>query len=286
MIKSILLFIKAHTIATAITTTVVVSTVVATPVIINQVQKQPEQEIAQIQDETNNKVDNSVIEGNTITEPEANEVNNEVVNEVNNEAETPKENKPNQNTQTTPKTEAPKKDTPQTTTKPVEEDTTPNYVSLGSIQYDTNNKVVLSDGKTQDRATWLANYNSLRNSYEKSAREAMITDGRNRLWSKAYCELRIEEYKQEAIEKQEALDYYKAHKDEIELTDQNSYLYKGKYYEGHMEVAELYITVTIPRSIKDWSDYRDKAPEYSPNEKPIRDKIVELDKAYNYIKSH
>ncbi len=37
MIKSILLFIKAHTIATAITTTVVVSTVVATPIIINQV---------------------------------------------------------------------------------------------------------------------------------------------------------------------------------------------------------------------------------------------------------
>lgn len=246
---------------------------IATPVIINQIQKQPEQEVSQVQEETAN---NSVIEDNTIIEPEANEENNEVVNGVNNEVEAPKENKPNQNTQTTP----------QTTTKPVEKDTTPNYINLGSIQYDTNNKVVLSDGKTQDRPTWLANYNSLRNSYEKSAREAMITDGRNRLWSKAYCELRIEEYKQEAIEKQEALDYYKAHKDEIELTDQNSYLYKGKYYEGHMEVAELYITVAIPRSIKDWSDYRDKAPEYSPNEKPIRDKIVELDKAYNYIKSH
>lgn len=248
---------------------------IATPVIINQIQKQPKQEVSQVQEETAN---NSVTEDNAITEPEANEANNEVTNEttnneVNNETktETPKENKPNQK--------------PQTTTKPVEEDTTSNYVALGSIQYDTNNKVVLADGKIQDRATWLANYNSLRNSYEKSSREAMITDGRNRLWSKAYCELRIEEYKQEAIEKQEALDYYKAHKDEIELTDQNSYLYKGKYYEGHMEVAELYITVTIPRSIKDWSDYRDKAPEYSPNEKPIRDKIIELDKAYNYIKS-
>lgn len=290
MIKSILLFIKAHSIATAITTTVVVSTAVATPVIINQVQKQPEQEVSQVQEEIAN---NSVIEDNTIIEPEANEAGNKVTNEVTNnevnnetKTETPKENKPNQNTQTSAKTETPKKDTPQTTTKPVEKDTTPNYISLGSIQYDTNNKVVISDGKTQDRATWLANYNSLRNSYEKSAREAMITDGRNRQWSKAYCQMRIDEYKQEAIEKQEALDYYKAHKDEIELTDQYSYLYKGKYYEGHMEVAEAYITVTIPRCIKDWSYYRDNAPEYSPNEKPIRDKIAELDKAYNYIKSH
>ncbi len=114
----------------------------------------------------------------------------------------------------------------------------------------------------------------------------MITDGRNRIWSKAYCQLRIDEYNQEKIERQEALDYYKAHKDEIELTDQNSYLYKGKYWEGNMEAAEAYIAVTIPRCIKDWSYYRDNAPEYSPNEQPWRDKIVELDKAYNYIKSH
>lgn len=39
MLKSILLFIKAHVVATAITTTVVVGTIVVTPIVIEQIQK-------------------------------------------------------------------------------------------------------------------------------------------------------------------------------------------------------------------------------------------------------
>lgn len=280
MFKTILAFIKAHTIATAITTTVVVSTAVATPIIINQVQKQPEQEVAQIQE---NIIDNSVIENKIEENTETPEENTTVPEEEQPKVETPKETKPNN-------TETPKKDVPQTTTKPdnkpVEKDTTPNYISLGSIQYDTNNKVVLSYGRTQDRATWLANYSSLRSSYEKSAKQAMISDGKNGQYSKGYCDYKIEQWKADGAIRQEALDYYKAHKDEIELTDQNTFLYKGKYWEGNMEILEAYITVTVPRSIRDWNGWKESSPQYSPNEQVWRDKIVELDKAYNYIKSH
>lgn len=68
MFKAILAFIKAHTVATAITTTVVVSTVVATPIIINQVEK-PKQEMENtqiIENIVDNTEINETLEGNII----------------------------------------------------------------------------------------------------------------------------------------------------------------------------------------------------------------------------
>ncbi len=80
MFKTILAFIKAHTIATAITATVVVSTAVATPIIINQVQK-PEKEIetGQVQE---NIIDNTVIDDTQKNEtPEENVIDENTLEE-------------------------------------------------------------------------------------------------------------------------------------------------------------------------------------------------------------
>lgn len=116
MFKTILAFIKAHTIATAITTTVVVSTVVATPIIINQAQK-PKQEIetGQVQE---NIIDNTVIDNTVEEETETPEENitdeNTTVPEEEQKVETPKEeNKQDQNkNQGTTKPTTPSSSTP------------------------------------------------------------------------------------------------------------------------------------------------------------------------------
>lgn len=91
MFKTILAFIKAHTIATAVTTTVVVSTVVATPIVINQVQK-PEQEVTQVQENVvDNTITDNTIEENTETSEENITEENTTVPEEEQKVETSKE---------------------------------------------------------------------------------------------------------------------------------------------------------------------------------------------------
>lgn len=104
MFKAILAFIKAHAVATAITTTVVVSTVVATPIIINQVEK-PKQEIENTQiienivdntvsnnTEVNEILDENTQEENTVTENITKEDKQDVEKETVSKEEVKKEN--------------------------------------------------------------------------------------------------------------------------------------------------------------------------------------------------
>lgn len=76
MFRTILAFIKAHTIATAITATVVVSTSVATPIIINQLHNNQEQASEQVQEnvikdsETEEVSEENIIETENIIEEE------------------------------------------------------------------------------------------------------------------------------------------------------------------------------------------------------------------------
>lgn len=135
MFKTILAFIKAHTIATAITTTVVVSTVVATPIIINQVQKQPEQEVAQVQE---NIIDNSVVGNTTIEE----------------NTETPEENNVEENT-TVPE-EQPKEENKQEQNK--NQGTTKPTTPTTSTSNTNTTKPTTNNNKTENKGTWVDYY--------------------------------------------------------------------------------------------------------------------------------
>lgn len=70
MFKTILAFIKAHTIATAITTTVVVSTAVATPIIINQVHNNQELASEQVQEDVIKNIETEEVSEENIIETE------------------------------------------------------------------------------------------------------------------------------------------------------------------------------------------------------------------------
>lgn len=284
MLKTILAFIKAHTIATAITTTVVVSTVVATPIIINQVQKQPEQEVAQVQE---NIIDNSVVGNTTIEEntetPEENTVEeNTTVPKEEQKVETPKETKPNN-------TETPKKDVPQTTTKP---DNNSNFVGGYGVEEPTQNKFNKDtmvefhcytkgtgsslgyDPKNQlyyylpypdprgSKQKWLSeDYPELKKSRAERVKYARETDIDNGIFCKDYCLQKSSEFATSIHKYQEAIEYYKLHKDEIQVSSGNTFLYKGVYYEANIEVAEGYIK-NLEKEKAQWDAKYNSAPQY------------------------
>jgi len=81
-------------------------------------------------------------------------------------------------------------------------------------------------------------------------------------YGKDYCRQRIAEVEKDAKIRQEALDYYKLHKDEIKITDQNTFLYKGEYYDANIEVAEAYLKTNIPEQKAYWENELKNAPQY------------------------
>lgn len=230
-----------------------ISTVVATPIIINQVQK-PEQEIetGQVQE---NIIDNTVIDNTVVDSTEKPEENTIDENTTVPEEEQKEENK-NQET-TKPTINNNKTETPSQPSM-IE----PKYIYFGQIIYDEANKEVHSNG-VYTKEQWLSSiYNLEKSQLENSSISARNRDFQSKAFSKVYCEKRLEDLRIEEKERREALDYYKAHKDEITLTEQNTYLYKGKYWEGYIEVAEDYINITIPRARKDWNDWLAISPQY------------------------
>lgn len=285
MFKTILAFIKAHTIATAITTTVVVSTAVATPVIINQVQKQPEQEVSQVQE---NVVDNSnIIEDNTITEIETNEVNNEIVNEVsneaNNEVETPKENKPN-NTQTTSKpnkiqeTDKPVGGTPEDLepgwpedNKPTEEQPSKlpaKMVTLANgMKYDENNKLVYMQDYVFEYITkdeFINSYYPYQAKFFNSSLEYnREQDIKNGYHTKDRCLEEIAKYAQVIYRTQSALEYFKLHENEIQLDANNHWTYEGYTYNNYIPDFERDIRLAETNKAT-WEQELKTAQQYRP----------------------
>lgn len=306
MIKSILLFIKAHTIATAITTTVVVSTVVATPIIINQVQK-PEQEIetGQVQE---NIIDNIVIDDTEENEiPEENTIDEnttvpeEEQKEENKNQETTKPTTSSSNTSTTKpttnnnKTETPKKQdgmggSPDDFETPKTKE--PKFITFGypnNIKYDEANKIVYQNYPLYEirREDWLNDYNFQRQQFLDDCKRLRDIDESSGKYTKDYCQKKVAQYAEEVYRYQGALEYLKLHENDIQSISNanNEFLYEGKYYSNYSGTLEGCINVAS-KNKADWEQNLKTAPQYSPSEQKYRDYISELDKAYNYIKSH
>lgn len=298
MFKTILAFIRAHTVATAITATVVVSTAVATPIIINQTQK-PKQEIetGQVQE---NIVDNTVID-NTVEEnetPDENVIDDNTLEENTNNEETPKEEnkqetKNNQttkptisstNTSTTkPTTNNNKTETP---TETVTSKLPSKYVYFGTLVYDEANKEVNSTG-FYTREQWLSSVYAVEKSQLQKDIETARTSDTKAKSNKDYVRNQIQWCKSKIAGCKEAYYWYQEHKDEVVMTDQNTFLYKGLYYEGNQEVLYGQWTKTYPEEIKILErDYLPNYPEIGPQEEQARANLQTLEKAYSYIKSH
>ncbi len=308
MFKTILAFIKAHTIATAITATVVVSTVVATPIIINQAQK-PKQEIetGQVQE---NIIDNTVID-NTVEEntetPEENITDeNTTVPEEEQKVETPKEeNKQDQNkNQATTKPTTPSSNSG--TTKPTTNNNkteTPSQSTIPSnkvvkftvgsstISYDEVNKVV---GSTDfsivciPRNNWLVReYLEWRNSILGNIDYYHKQDIAVGNYTQEYCQKKVAQYAEEVYRYQGALEYLKLHENNIEeiSNENNEFLYEGKYYTNYAGTLEGCIRVASQNKA-DWEQTLKTAPQIGALEAEQRAILAELEKAYNYIKSH
>lgn len=127
-----------------------------------------------------------------------------------------------------------------------------------------------------------AKKSQLQNS-KKSAREADTKSKSN----KEYIREKIQWNKGKIEGCKEAYYWYIAHKDEVQLTDQYTFLYKGLYYEGREDVLYGQFTITYPNEIKILErDYLPYYPEVGPQEEAVQNQLAELEKAYNYIKSH
>lgn len=286
MFKTILAFIKAHTIATAITTTVVVSTVVATPIIVNQVQKQPEQEVSQVQE---NIIDNSVVENTTIEEntetPEENNVEeNTTVPEKEQKVETPKEenkqeqNKnqgttkpttPTSNTNTTkPTTNNNKTETPSQPSTPTQP-TQKKIVSFndGALTiYDETNQLVTGGispcYSNIPKSQWLSQvYPADKKSLQTSLEYAIQIDRNSGIYNKDYCQKKITEYTKEINRTQSALEYFKLHENEIQVDENNNWKYKGYTYNNYIPDFERDIAIA-ERNKKQWENILKTAPQY------------------------
>lgn len=284
MLKTILLFIKTHTIATAITTTVVVSTVVATPIIVNQVQK-PKQEIetGQVQE---NIPDNTVID-NTVEEETETPEENTTVPEEEQKVETPKEEtKQDQNkNQETAKPTTPTSNT--STTKPTTNSQPETVTEMENkfdksravkfyactdpndyMSYDPVAKVIYYDSSfflPHSRETFLNNdYPMFAGHKTENIEGSIRVDRINGIYNQDYYQQKIAEVANEIYIYQEALEYYKLNKDTIQLTDQNTYLYKGRYWEGNIEVAENYIKQNLAQQKAEYEEKLKTALQYRP----------------------
>lgn len=280
MFKTILAFIKAHTIATAITATVVVSTVVATPIIINQAQK-PKQEIetGEVQE---NIIDNTVID-NTVEE----------------ETETPEENITDENTTVPEEEENKNQGTTKPTTPTSSTPTSNNNTNQGTtgawggdidtessikfdesklvkfncfipedgvtLGYDPENKVVynLPWQSPIPKEHWL---NSTYYTYKKNLTESIEVarrdvDPANGDYTKEYCQNKLSEITTELNQAKSALEYLKSHKDEIQVTSQNTFKYGSEYYASDERDLEAYIG-RCENSRNEWQQKLNNAPQY------------------------
>lgn len=297
MFKTILAFIKAHTIATAITTTVVVSTVVATPIIINQVQK-PEQEIetGQVQE---NIIDNTVIDNTVVDSTETPEENTIDENTTVPEEEQKEENKNQETTKPTTSssnTSTTKPNTPSTTTNNNKTETPSTKVvkftvGTSTIIYDEINKVVGSAEVSVSRIprdTWLVrDYPECRKNILGNIDYYHKQDIAVGNYTQEYCQKKVAQYAEEVYRYQGALEYLKLHEDNIQeiSNENNEFLYQGKYYSNYAGTLEGCIRVAS-KNKADWEQNLKTAPQVGALEAEQRAILAELEKAYNYIKSH
>lgn len=283
MIKSILLFIKAHTIATAITTTVVVSTVVATPIIINQVQK-PEQEIetGQVQE---NIIDNTVIDNTVVDSTETPEENTIDENTTVPEEEQKEENKNQETTKPTTSssnTSTTKPTTPSTTTNNNKTETpsqpsTPtqstqkkivSFNDRAKITYNETDKTISFNTGYQykdipkDKFFSTRYYNDVKQ-FQEPIETAIYQDQHNGIYNKDYCQSKIAEYTAEVYRYQGALEYLKLHENDIQSISNanNEFLYQGKYYSNYSGTLEGCIRVASQNKA-DWEQNLKTAPQY------------------------
>lgn len=306
MFKIIIAFIKAHAVAIAITTTVVVSTVIATPIVINQVQKNKTVETAQTQEE-NTEVDNTqtntTLEGNTIENKEENKATNEVGNK-NNEQNIQNTSSGNTKNEVTTKPTTSNTNKTENANKPIGgyEDEIPNpgfacggeHISFGdcfSTEWCTADKevTIYYDNKNQTwtKEKFISMYPTLLKYIEDGVASGREYDYQVAGYrKKADIQKDITVWTQEIDRAKRGSEYYKANKDSIKITDQDTFYYEGSYYGTNEDDRNAYI-VRLQRELEEYKKELSSRPNLAPGAEELRWRgyLTGIKKAYDYIKS-
>lgn len=302
MFKIIIAFIKAHAVASAITTTVVVSTVVATPIVINQVQKDKTVETAQTQEE-NTEIDNT--QTNTISEEnkEENKVDNETTGK-NNEQNTQKTSSGNAKNEVTTKPTTSNTNKTENANKPIGgyEDEIPNpgfacggeHISFGdcfSTEWCTADKevTIYYDNKNQTwtKEKFISMYPTLLKYIEDGVASGREYDYQVAGYrKKADIQKNITDWTQEIDRAKRGSEYYKANKDSIKITDQDTFYFEGSYYGTNEDDRNAYI-VRLQRELEEYKKELSSRPNLAPGAEELRWRgyLTGIKKAYDYIKS-
>lgn len=302
MFKIIIAFIKAHAVASAITTTVVVSTVVATPIVINQVQKNKTVETAQTQ-ENNTEIDNT--QTNTISEEnkEENKVDNETTGK-NNEQNIQNTSSGNTKNEVTTKPTTSNTNKTENSNKPIGgyEDEIPNpgfacggeHISFGdcfSTEWCTADKevTIYYDNKNQTwtKEKFISMYPTLLKYIEDGVASGREYDYQVAGYrKKADIQKDITVWTQEIDRAKRGSEYYKANKDSIKITDQDTFYFEGSYYGTNEDDRNAYI-VRLQRELEEYKKELSSRPNLAPGAEELRWRgyLTGIKKAYDYIKS-
>lgn len=290
MFKTILAFIKSHTIATAITTTVVVSTAVATPIIINQVHNNQELASEQVQEnvikdiETEEVSEENIIETENIIEEEKT-TTEEPIEESNTKQQATPSQEPILNADEGTKEEIEKLPAIQQAVNPPASDVIVKFPGY-DLEYNQTQKKVIFYGTgtaVYDRDQWL---NKI---YPKSKEFVLMNiegyrtiDINNGNYPREYCQQQVNTLNTAINTAKGALEYFKSSGME---TSSETFQYGGSWFVQSEEVINSRISL-LQEEKAEWETRLNSAPTYGPGETKYRNYYAELERAYNYISTH
>lgn len=284
MFKTILAFIKAHTIATAITTTVVVSTAVATPIIINQVHNNQELASEQVQENVINDIETEEVSEENIIETE-NIIEEEetVIEESSTKQPTPSQEPVSDTDEELDDTE--RLPAIQQAVNPPPTDTVVKFPGCDLEYNQTLKKVTkFSTGPLVfDRDIWL------NKEYPRIKQETLLFMGGARTndinsgnYPREYCQQEVNNLNTAIKTAKEALEYFKSSGME---TSSETFQYGGSWFVQSEEVINARISL-LQEERDEWQTRLNSAPTYGPEEARKRSYYNELERAYSYISTH